>query len=59
MIDPTTLDFNTFREVNTTGTAIAYKPNILPTTLMVLGLITIAIGIKLYVEKYYSNETNE
>jgi len=59
MIDPTTLDFNTFHGVNTTSAEVVYRPNVLPTVLIVFGLSAIAVGIILYVEKYYSIETNE
>jgi hypothetical protein len=48
MIDPSTLDFNMFQAATTTSNSVVQKPNIIPTVLIVFGLVAIAVGVNLY-----------
>jgi hypothetical protein len=59
MIDPTTLDFNTFQGVSIPSNSVEQKSSILPTFLIVFIIFAFAAGVHLYVERHYSNDINE
>jgi len=59
MIDPTTLDFNTFQEVSTASNCVEQKSSILPTVLIIFGIVTITVGVHLYIEKHFLNSIND
>jgi hypothetical protein len=59
MIDPTTMDFNTFRNASGPSNSTSPSNSNLASILMIFGLVAITIGLKLYLENYYSRQTNE
>jgi hypothetical protein len=59
MIDPTSLDFNTFRQTDSGGTATTSKTFVFPCVLLIIGLVGITLGLTHHMNKLYLSSNNE